>query len=524
MRMASHTTLPAMPAPPARGPVRAYVPDAALPCRRRPDVFQHPLLENAEAVRGGTPQQRRQYLILLRTARDLCASCPLWAECLQDAVAHAEPSGYTAATTADDRRRLRLALGLGDENGDLPVREAAGPGCMSVPRRLARLRSRTSDATALRPADPALPELERVLDAFDTLQDQLASGQDLLAAGPSDTDAPESLQSHIRPGSRRSRTPRESRNEEPMAAAEAGQRIVFSLTDPAQAVRQAVLGPLIRSALPALVSVEQLAAMLLTVPGGGITPETLRDIREVRTAVTSMLPDDAPDHGGTEGTEGTEGTAGTADAAGPNGAVGAAGVAGGGTVPLALLRPLTGSVSVELAMSDPVAALRRDFLEPLLRDLLSSLANIEKVATMLAATSDRTAGPGDGADDAPLETVRAALRELTSRLPHLGSHTAPAALRPPPHPSEGGHDRRAASVPSIRAAVERAAETFPGAFSARDVLRTLPAGVYGDPAKTISNVLSAMVKSGHLQRLSRGTYTRDRGPGPADGQERAKSA
>ncbi|MEV3966189.1 type IV toxin-antitoxin system AbiEi family antitoxin domain-containing protein, partial [Nocardia sp. NPDC050193] len=49
---------------------------------------------------------------------------------------------------------------------------------------------------------------------------------------------------------------------------------------------------------------------------------------------------------------------------------------------------------------------------------------------------------------------------------------------------------------------------FPGAFSARDVLRALPPGVYGDPSKTISNVLSTLVKSGRLRRLARGTYAR----------------
>lgn len=71
-----------------------------------------------------------------------------------------------------------------------------------------------------------------------------------------------------------------------------------------------------------------------------------------------------------------------------------------------------------------------------------------------------------------------------------------------------GPARRTPSAPSIRAAVEKAVATFPGAFSARDVLRALPTGVYGDPSKTISNVLSALVKSGRLQRLSRGTYAR----------------
>jgi hypothetical protein len=84
-------------------------------------------------------------------------------------------------------------------------------------------------------------------------------------------------------------------------------------------------------------------------------------------------------------------------------------------------------------------------------------------------------------------------------------------------------------VPSIRSAVERAVTSFPGPFSARDVLRALPPGVYGDPAKTISNVLAALVKSDRLQRLSRGTYAQvrdlaDERTDGTDGADEAKSA
>ncbi|MFE7837954.1 WhiB family transcriptional regulator [Streptomyces sp. NPDC057474] len=510
MRMASHTTLARLPARPARKAVvqEAHIPDAALPCRRRPDVFQHPLLDNsasphglyapdgtatAAAATGVSPDQRRQHLVLLRTARDLCASCPLWAECLQDAVAYAEPYGYTAATTREDRRSLRRTLGIGDENGDLPAHAAVRFDSGSVPRRLTRLRSRADESSAThsgarRPLAPDLPELERILDAFDLLQGQLAHDQRLLRERPPRAALTPLLQSHTTsqathrqtpgPGTS-SHTPRPSndRSEEPMAAAEAGQRITFSYEDPALAVRQAVLGPLVRSALPALTSLEQLVALLTCMPGGADTaPESPRNLPAVREAVESLLPDgaDAPED------------------------------AEGGLPPR---RPLTGSVSVELATTDPVAALRRDFLEPLLRELAATLANIEKVATMLAATADETGA-------ASLETIRTALREIHDRLPHPAAtptpHLAAHSLHGA-HPAVGtgaGPARRTPSAPSIRAAVEKAVAGFPGAFSARDVLRALPAGVYGDPSKTISNVLSALVKSGRLQRLARGTYAR----------------
>ncbi|MDW8808988.1 WhiB family transcriptional regulator [Streptomyces scabiei] len=517
--MASHTTLARLPARPARKAVarEAHIPDAALPCRRRPDVFQHPLLDKSEhpyglhgpdgtatataaattAPPGVPPDQRRQHLVLLRTARDLCASCPLWAECLQDAVAYAEPYGYTAATTREDRRALRRALGIGDENGDLPAHAAVPFDSGSVPRRLTRLRSRADDAAThpgtRRPPAPDLPELERILDAFDLLQGQLAHDQSLLREHPQRAALTSLLHSHTssQPPHRQPPEPgtpphppgpANDRSEEPMAAAEAGQRITFSYEDPALAVRHAVLGPLVRSALPALTSLEQLLAMLTCMPGGVADPaaEAPRNLSAVRKAVESLLPD---------GADGPEDAAGT---------------------PLPPRRPLTGSVSVELATTDPVAALRRDFLEPLLRELAATLTNIEKVATMLAAADG-------GSGDAPLETIRTAVREIQDRLPRPASPIAHQAA----HLPHGGHQlvgtgaatsagqtRRAPSTPSIRAAVEKAVAGFPGAFSARDVLRALPSGVYGDPSKTISNVLSALVKSGRLQRLSRGTYAR----------------
>ncbi|WP_062645037.1 WhiB family transcriptional regulator [Streptomyces maremycinicus] len=477
--MASHTALPTRP---ARGPVRGagagtgvHTPDAALPCQRRPDVFQHPLLEAPTDIPYTSPAQRHQHLVLLRTARDLCASCPLWAECLQDAVAHAEPYGYAAATTLDDRRWIRRALGVGDANGDLPTHTVDGPGAGpgyssgETSRRLLRLRSLSTGTAARHDAERGLPTVERILDAFDARQDQLARQRSELPAIPRQLQQHTTTQpAHSGPGHSHPHADPESRSED-MAAAESGQRIAFSYEDPAQAVRQALLAPLIRSALPTLDSLEQLVAMLASVPGGGIAPETPDTVRAARKAVEALAPQGGP---------GSNDSADAApDSAGP-------------------LRALTGSVSVELATTDPVAALRRDFLEPLLRELASSLANIEKVATMLAAT-----GAPDGERIDP-EAIRTALQGIRTCLPHpaptgkTAAGTGQAATLVP------------SGAPSIRAAVETAVSTFPGPFSARDVLRALPPGVYGDPSKTISNVLSALVKSGRLRRLARGTYAR----------------
>jgi hypothetical protein len=255
-----------------------------------------------------------------------------------------------------------------------------------------------------------------------------------------------------------------------MAGAESGQRISFSYEDPAQAVRQALLGPLVRRARPTLVSLEQFVTMLTSLPGTDARPEMLHEVRAVREAVEALLP------------EGTE------DPADPDAV----------TFP----SPLTGSVSLELATTDPVTALRRDFVDPLLGELASGLANIEKVATMLAAA--------ESGDETPLTTIRTTLHRIRARLPHpapAGSGNTLAGTGAAAVPVPGAR-RRPASAPSIRAAVEQAVAAFPGPFSARDVLRALPSDVYGDPSKTISNVLSSLVKSGRLQRLSRGTYAR----------------
>ncbi|MEV1065474.1 WhiB family transcriptional regulator [Streptomyces sp. NPDC050263] len=462
--MASHTVLHARP---TRGPVHgpgAHIPDAALPCQRRPDVFQHPLLEASTETSTGipdiSPEQRHQHLVLLRTARDLCASCPLWQECLQDAIAHAEPSGYTAATTLEDRRWIRRTLGTGDANGNLPTHNTGeGPGSGDASRRLLRLRSRTTDAAARHAAERGQPELARILDAFDARQEQMAALRRELPA------IPRQLHEHTAARRTHGHSHPESRSED-MPSAESGQRIAFSYEDPAQAVRQALLVPLIRSALPTLDRLEQLVTMLASVPGGDIAPELPEHLRAVRKAVEAVASEGCRD----------DPAEAAADTAAP-------------------LRALTGSVSVELATTDPVAALRRDFLEPLLRELASALANIEKVATMLAATS--------AGDEVHLEPIRTALQGVRACLPH----PAPAGKTSPAAPGQAAHGTPP-DTPSIRAAVETAVTTFPGPFSSRDVLRALPPGVYGDPSKTISNVLSALVKSGRLQRLARGTYAR----------------
>ncbi|WP_368397319.1 WhiB family transcriptional regulator [Streptomyces sclerotialus] len=513
----------------------------------------------------------REFNALASAAREMCASCPLWAECLRDAVVHADPYGYAAATTADDRRWIRRELGIGDAEGRLPsgdgdhgslnelvVEQRRHPGASqremavrlgcsrsTVSRRLARVRSRMEDDALGRcHPDADVPELEAILDAFDALQDHLAKGQGIAVrvgrgSGRAKRTAPGSgAAGRSAPGrptggqaaAERPTSPLQLHDVNGGAMADGDeQRILFSYADPAAAVRKAMLWPLVRAAAPALAGAEQLVAMLIAVPGSGVTPETLAGIRQARPAVESLLSD--------------------ADESAPRAE-----------------DVLQGSVSVELAMQNPVAALQKAFLEPLLHSVVDSLTNIETVGLMLAAVPGAKAVPVD------FEAIRSARRALKAQLAENGTEgvgTAENAARPAAHddavsptvpenrsgrpvlgrvprqqrstsgpmighgvpagPDSPAVPRRPRSVPtsrpiSIRAAVEQAVSTIAEPFTGKDVADEVAARrASGSPAtardsgKAVSNVLSAMVKSGRLRRLSRGTYVRAQGAAEGSG-------
>lgn len=483
---------------------------------------------------GVSRAQMREFEALAATAREMCASCPLWAECLQSAVVHADPYGYAAATTADDRRWMRRRLKIGDAAGSLrPTGAEQGTlgeltreqrrhpdasqremavrlGCSrsTVSRRLAQVRART-DEFSRRPrrGEAPEPELGAILDAFDALQDHLAADRGISVrvggarntrAGAAGTDAALNLRFDEANGG--------------FMSGESERRIAFSLGDPAAAVRQAVLWPLARTAAPALAGAENLVAMLIAAPDSGVRPETLTSVRLARRAVESLLPDEPEPAADVESL-------------------------------------LQGSVSVELATTNPMAALRQAFLVPLLRHLVSSLANIETVGTMLAAV------PGARAAVQEIETIRTARQYLERQLTAgvwedeaaglPGADAGQAVLDRPPADQvvtpatapSGPFAPRATGAPhgevradgdllygvpdrlrrlSIRAAVEQAVATVPEPFTGRDLTDEVAArsGITlpGESAKAVSNVLSAMVKSGRLRRLSRGTYVRAQEP------------
>ncbi|MFE5631542.1 hypothetical protein ACFQ69_19845 [Streptomyces sp. NPDC056470] len=255
-------------------------------------------------------------------------------------------------------------------------------------------------------------------------------------------------------------------------AAPAGERITFALDDPVLAVRNAVLTPLLLAALPALEAAERLAGMLAHAPSAGLAPELAASCRGARVSLEAWRAElaDAPCLPADTG--------------------------------------LVGSVSVELATSDPITALRQDLFEPLLRRVSDSIARIEEVMSVLdtgQSTDDGTAGR----TPTTLAVLRAALRELAARIEAYES-VAPAAA-PRLRAVDGGVAvvRAFPTTTSLRQAVDGAVASFPGPFTARDVLLALPPEVYQETAKSISNVLSALVKSGRLRRVSRGTYTMD---------------
>ncbi|MFD0146146.1 MULTISPECIES: WhiB family transcriptional regulator [unclassified Streptomyces] len=421
---------------------------ASLPCGRRPDIFRHPLLENPPVAAAELPLQGRRVQALAHAARQLCASCPLQRECLRDAVLRPDPGGYLAGTTEQDRRLIRRQLGVGTPHGDLtaPV----------------DLRHQTA-------------ELDSVLDAFAPMRagrpaSHVASHVASQSVGRS---AGQPARRPDRSGLLSSIPPQKTHHvAEVSMAVPAGDRITFPLDDPVLAVQKAVLAPLLHAALPALEAAEQLAGMLAHVPSAGLTPELAEACRRARRCLETWRAESADDAPRLPADTG-----------------------------------LVGSVSVELATSDPITALRQDLFEPLLRRVSESIVRIESVMSVLDST-ERT--ESDGADrNATLVEIRVSLRELATRIEAYESGLTAPLPRLRAVAIGDVRDGVVRAVPpttSLRQAVDRAVVSFPGPFTARDVLLALPPEVFQESAKSISNLLSAMVKSGRLRRVSRGTY------------------
>lgn len=85
--------------------------DQTVPaCTTMRAVFQHPLLEGDSSAT--TLAEQRLERELMSRARTACASCPLFEQCLGNAVLHHDVAGFAAGTTPRQRSRMRTALGV----------------------------------------------------------------------------------------------------------------------------------------------------------------------------------------------------------------------------------------------------------------------------------------------------------------------------------------------------------------------------------------------------------------------------
>lgn len=162
-------------------------------CQEHTDVFQHVLLEDPPSMSSLTADGRRRTLQLCASARKVCLDCPMFAQCLFDAVVKHDVSGYAAATTHRQRLEIRRRLGVRVQTEDLDTMAGvfgghrpvdhdevvrlrnANPyesletiahrlGCSlsTVKRHLRKARHEPAPVAA----SPALPNMMQVLNAF----------------------------------------------------------------------------------------------------------------------------------------------------------------------------------------------------------------------------------------------------------------------------------------------------------------------------------------------------------------------
>lgn len=74
------------------------------------NVFLNPLLDDARPLSRDV--NRREQTMLRSQAEKLCASCPMQAECLTEAITKFDVSGYVAGTTKRQRQEIRNRLGV----------------------------------------------------------------------------------------------------------------------------------------------------------------------------------------------------------------------------------------------------------------------------------------------------------------------------------------------------------------------------------------------------------------------------
>lgn len=187
------------PTPAAQPPAESVEPE----CATNPDLFLHPLLDAPPARSKVTKAVWTEYRDLLRQARDACASCPMFVDCLYSAVAQVDVAGFVGCTTPRERKRIRGELGVSVAPEDLDAAagvrgerrpidheavlamRAAHPdesleelasrldcSLSTVKRHLRRARREAAgdgEPERPKPKDPELPTTDAVLDAFDSV-------------------------------------------------------------------------------------------------------------------------------------------------------------------------------------------------------------------------------------------------------------------------------------------------------------------------------------------------------------------
>ena len=88
-----------------------------LACVAAAQVFRNPLLEEP-LPSSASGAQRQARTVLVATADESCARCPLFSSCLYEAVVAHDAYGFVAGTTARQRQEIRAELGITVEPED----------------------------------------------------------------------------------------------------------------------------------------------------------------------------------------------------------------------------------------------------------------------------------------------------------------------------------------------------------------------------------------------------------------------
>ncbi len=112
--------------------------ETQTPCITYANVFLNPLLDDAQPA--GRHSSRREQAMLRTQAEKMCAGCPIQAQCLTDAVAKFDVSGFVAGTTKRQRQEIRHRLGVVVNDEDLDAYAGVNSGRQFDRNEIHRLR------------------------------------------------------------------------------------------------------------------------------------------------------------------------------------------------------------------------------------------------------------------------------------------------------------------------------------------------------------------------------------------------